>query len=279
MATSPAQRRLAAALKQLRARSGMSAAELGRCLGWTQTRVSRAENGSRRVSLAEATRWTDATSAPPDLRSEVVALAEDAARDVRSWWSVHAGGMVGRQHEVAALEASATMIRNCQLMIPGLLQTADYARQAMARANVTGQDDLTAAVAARMRRQDILYDPARQFEYVLPESALRLRFSGDQALMRAQADRLLSLDTLPNVSIAVLPFSAPAPTLPLAFVIYEIPGEPLALVETLTSEVLTGDEREVAEYRQAFARLRAASVTGDDAHSLIRSAMTSGELA
>jgi len=279
MATSPAQRRLAAALKQLRARSGMSAAELGRVLGWTQTRVSRAENGSRRVSLAEATRWTDATSAPPDLRTEVVALAEDAARDVRSWWSVHAVGMVGRQHEVAALEASATIVRNCQLMIPGLLQTADYARQAMARANVSDQDDLTVAVAARMRRQDILYDPARQFEYVLPESALRLRFSGDQSLMRAQADRLLSLDTLPNVSIAVLPFSAPAPTLPLAFVIYEIPGEPLALVETLTSEVLTGDEREVAEYREAFARLRAASVTGDDAHSLIRSAMTSEEMA
>lgn len=275
MATSPAQRRLAAALKQLRARSGLSAAELGRVLGWTQTRVSRAENGSRRVSVAEATRWTDATSAPPDLYGEVIALAEDAARDVRSWWNVHAGGMVGRQHGVAALEASATTVRNCQLMIPGLLQTAEYARQAMALANVTGQDDLSAAVAARMRRQDIVYDPARQFEYVLPESALRLRFTGDQALMRAQADRLLSLDTLPNVSIAVLPFSTPAPTLPIAFVIYEIPGEPLALIETLTSEVLTGDEREVAVYRDAFARLRAASITGGDAHSLIRSAMTS----
>src|SRR5215472_9308619 len=132
MATSPAQRRLAAALKQLRARSGLSAAELGRVLGWTQTRVSRAENCSRRVSVAEATRWTDATSAPPDLRGEVIALAEDAARDVRSWWNVHAGGMVGRQHGVAALEASATIVRNCQLMIPGLLQTAEYARQAMA---------------------------------------------------------------------------------------------------------------------------------------------------
>src|SRR5260370_41950623 len=116
MATSPAQRRLAAALKQLRARSGMSAAELGRVLGWTQTRVSRAENGSRRVSLAEATRWTDATSAPPDLRAEVVALAEDAARDVRSWWSVHAGGVGRRPHEGGPPEASATMIRNVQLM-------------------------------------------------------------------------------------------------------------------------------------------------------------------
>jgi transcriptional regulator with XRE-family HTH domain len=275
MAVSPAQRRLAAALKQLRARSGMSAVELGRLLGWTQTRVSRTENGSRRISLTEATRWAEATNAPPELRNEAVALAEDAASEVRSWWSVHTDGMSGRQHEVAALEASATIVRNCQQMIPGLLQTADYARQAMSRANVSGQGDLAAAVAARVRRQDILYDPARQFEYVLPESALRLRFSNDLAMMRAQADRLLSLDTLPNVSVAVLPFSVPAPTLPLAFVIYEIPGEPLVLAETLTSEVLTGDEAEVAVYRDAFTRLRAASVTGDEAHMLIRSAMAS----
>lgn len=273
MAVSPAQRRLAAALKQLRARSGMSAAELGQLLGWTQTRVSRTENGGRRINLAEAARWAEATNAPPELLNEAVALAEDAARAVRSWWSVHADGLAGRQHEVAALEANATMVRNCQQMIPGLLQTADYAVQAMTRANVSGQDDLEAAVAARMRRQNILYDPARQFEYVLPESALHLRFSSDQTMMRAQADRLLSLDTLPNVSIAVLPFSVPAPTLPLAFVIYEIPGEPLVLAETLTSEVLTGDEGEVVAYREAFTRLRAASVTGDEAHVMIRSVM------
>ena len=76
MAVSPTQRRLAAALKQLRARSGLSAAELGRVLGWTQTRVSRAENGVRRVSLAEAVAWADATSAPDDLRAEVTDLAE-----------------------------------------------------------------------------------------------------------------------------------------------------------------------------------------------------------
>ncbi len=49
----------------------MSAAELGRVLGWTQTRVSRAENGGRRVSLAEAIAWADATGATAQLRAEV----------------------------------------------------------------------------------------------------------------------------------------------------------------------------------------------------------------
>lgn len=275
MAVSPTQRRLAAALKHLRARSGMSAAELGRILGWTQTRVSRAENGGRRVSVAEATAWADATSAPADLRGEAVELAEAAAREVRSWWSVHAGGMAGRQQEIAALEAASEVIRNTQNMVPGILQTAEYARLALSLANVSGQKDIPAAVAARMRRQEALYDPARRWEYVLPEAALRLRLADDDALMLAQADRLLSLDTLPNVSIAVLPFSVPQPVYPGPFVLYEIPGEPLVVIETLTDEVTIGDERQVGIYREAFARLREAAVTGDAAHQLIREAMTS----
>ena len=254
----------------------MSADALGKALGWTQTRVSRTENGTRRVSVDEAMAWFDATNAPDDLRAEAAGLAEDVARDVRSWWNVHAGGMAGRQHEIAALEASAVLIRNCQHMIPGLLQTAEYARQALALANVSGQRDVGAAVAARIHRQDILYDTTKRFEYVLPESALHLRLADDGALMRSQADRLLSLDTLPNVSIAVLPFSVPVPALPIAFVLYEIPGQPLVVVENLTSEDVIGDERDVTMYREAFARFQAAAVTGPEAHGLIRNAMTSG---
>jgi transcriptional regulator with XRE-family HTH domain len=275
VAVSPSQRRLAAVLKQLRARSGMSAAELGRVLGWTQTRVSRAENGGRRVSLAEAIAWAEATGAPPQLRAEVIGAAEASARDVRSWWTVHAGGMTRRQQEIAALEASSTAIRNTQHVVPGLLQTADYARHAVELANVTGQADVAAAVAARLRRQEILYDASRQFDYVLPESALHVRLAGDPALMRAQADRLLSLDTLPNVSIAVLPYSVPFPVWPGSFVLYEIPDEPLVVIEYLTDEVTIGDESEIATYREAFARLRAAAVAGEDAHRLIREAMAS----
>jgi transcriptional regulator with XRE-family HTH domain len=270
VALSPAQQRLAAVLRQLRARSGMSAVELGRLLGWTQTRVSRAENGGRRVSVAETVVWADATNAPDDLRAEALGLAESAARDVRSWWTAHAGGLAGRQREIAALEASAEVIRNCQLMIPGLLQTAEYARHALTLANVSGQSDVAAAVATRMRRQEILFDQSKSFEYVLPESALSFRLTDDPAVARAQADRLLSVDTLANVSIGIVPTTVPAPILPAAFTLYEIPGGPVVVVETLTHEVVMGDERDVVLYREAFARLREVSVTSDEAHRLIR---------
>jgi transcriptional regulator with XRE-family HTH domain len=273
VAASPAQRRLADLLKVARARSGISTVELGRLLGWTQTRVSRSELARRRITVAEAAAWADATGAADELHAEITGTAEEAARDVRSWWSVLQAGQAGRQREIAALEAAAPVIRNTQLIVPGLLQTAEYARQAMTLANVSSQRDVAAAVAARMRRQEILYDTAKQFEYVLPESALRARLTSDAAVMRAQADRLLSLDTLPNISIAVLPFSAPLVAWPGAFVIYEIPGEPLVVIETLTDEVVLGDDRDVSAYREAFSRMRADALTGDQAHDLIREAM------
>src|SRR6266702_1935238 len=209
----------------------MSATELGQLLGWTQTRVSRAENGGRRVSFAETVAWADASNAPDGLRGEALGLAEDTARDVRSCWTAHTGGLARRQREIAAMEASAEVIRNCQLMIPGLLQTAEYARHALTLANVSGQSDIAAAVATRMRRQEILFDQSRRFEYVLPESALTFRLTDDPAVARAQADRLLSVDTLANVSIAILPTSVPAPILPAAFALYEIPVEPVVVVE------------------------------------------------
>jgi transcriptional regulator with XRE-family HTH domain len=274
VAVSPTQQRLAAALKHLRARSGMSAAELGRRLGWTQTRVSRAENGGRRVSVTEATEWAEATNAPTGLRAEVIELAEAAVQHVRSWWNVHAGGMADRQLQIAELEASAEVVRNTQHVIPGILQTAEYARHALELANVSGQTDISTAVANRMRRQEALYNPAHRWEYVLPEAALRARLSGDPVMTRAQADRLLSLDTLPNISIAVLPFSTPWPVWPAPFVLYEIPGESIVVIEYLTGEVTIGEDRQVAMYREAFTRLREAAVAGEDAHQLIHEAMT-----
>jgi transcriptional regulator with XRE-family HTH domain len=274
MEPSPGRRRLGAALRALRARSGLSGAALGQALGWTQTQVSRTELGQRPVSAEDVSRWAEATGAPPGASSELEALLDQATRELRSWWDVHAAGMTRRQQEIASLERRAERISNFQLVVPGLLQTADYARRALALADVSDQRDVAAAVAARMRRQEILYDPARRFDYVLPESALHWDLAGGRPAMQAQADRLISVDSLPNVSVAVLPFTATPPILPTSgFVIYEVPGEPLVLIETLTDELLFGGSREVAAYRSAFAGLQAAAVTGEDAHALIRAAM------
>jgi transcriptional regulator with XRE-family HTH domain len=274
---SPAQRRLAEALRTLRMRSGMSAAALARQLGlgWTQTKVSRTELAQRRISTADAANWAEAIGATAGERAELDELTTEAEREVRTWWEIQAaGGVPRRQAEVAAFEAESTRVCNFQLVVPGLLQTAAYARHVFALGHAQDQDEIEAAVTARMRRAGIFNDPGRQFDYVLSEAALRETLGAAASVLREQGERLLSLDKLPNVSLAVLPFTADPGILPTGgFTIYERLGQPLVLLETRIGDLTFGGAREAETYRAAFAALRAAAVTGARAHALIREAM------
>ena len=78
-----------------------------------------------------------------------------------------------------------------------------------------------------------------------------------------------------RLSLGILPLGVAPPTLPsTGFVIYERQDDPLVLIETLTDELLFGEERAVSAYRDAFARMLATAVTGTAAHELIRDAMS-----
>jgi hypothetical protein len=156
-------------------RSGLSAAVLAQQLGpgWTQTKVSRTELAQRRISTADANQWAGATSADADARAELDELATEAEREVLTWWEIQAtGGVPRRQAEVAAFESESTRISNFQLIVPGLLQTAGYARHVFALGHAGSLDEIEASVTARMRRAGILNDPSRQFDYVLWEAGL-----------------------------------------------------------------------------------------------------------
>jgi transcriptional regulator with XRE-family HTH domain len=268
MNPSPGQRRLGDALRALRRRARLSGEALGLDLGMGQKQVSRIELGQSRITPGELAAWLDAAGATDEDRAEISDLFGRAARELRSWREVLDSGVPERQREVGRRESRAGRVDNFQLVIPGLLQTADYASNVFRAADTTGGNDIPARVAARVERQRILYDPSRDFNYVLPESALLWKF-GD---LREQGDRLISLDSLPNVSIAVLPFDSDPPVIPGAFTLYDIPGEPVVEVELLTDVVTLTGSAEVAAYRSAFGRLRAASVQGDSAHALIRAA-------
>ncbi len=267
--------RLAAELRQLRRSAGLSADALGHRLGWSQSKVSKLENGTRGASPADVAAWAGATGATPEQRAELAGLAESAVSQGSSWWESHAGGMVARQLEIAEDEARATRIANFHpLLIPPHLQTAAYALAVMRLANVTGQDDVRAAAAARVQRAAVLYDPARRMDYVIPEAALRWRLSDDPAVMRGMAGQMISVDSLPNVSITVLPVSVTAPVLPYAgFGIFEVPGAPYVIVEAPSAELTVTAEQEIDVYRQQFAALQAAGITGPEAHALIREAI------
>jgi transcriptional regulator with XRE-family HTH domain len=271
-------RDVAGILRGLRADAHLSTRQLAAALGWSQARVSRIELGSTRASAEDATAWASATGATAEVMAELAALIEQAdAYQVRPWKTVHSKGLAATQRDVARVEAAMTGLRNFQCaLIPGLLQTAAYARTDLEVADVTGRGGVAEAVAARMNRQDILYDPARDFVFVLTAGALHPYFPLPAEVARSQADRLVSVATLPNVTIAVIPATAqPGEPYLSSFTLFEVDPDPVVLVELFSTELLLGGADDVSLYRETFARFQGAAVTGDDAEALIREALTS----
>lgn len=266
-------RRLMTALRDLRIEAGLSGEHLGKAVGWSQSKVSKIENGRTKPSTDDIVTWADATHAPSARRNELVELATSVANEARSWSAAHEAGLAERQREIADVEAATTRLRNFQpAIIPGLLQTADYARRVLTLADVSGQRDVPAAVANRLERQTVLYRQEKQFEFVLTEGALRWR-PGPPEIMHAQRDRLLSLLTLPNITIRVVAFDCEAAALYLnGFTIFDVPDDPAVLVETLSHELWLNDPGYLATYQQIFNNIAETATTGQRVHELIQAA-------
>ncbi len=160
-------------------------------------------------------------------------------------------------------------------MIPGLVQTAAYAREFLHLAggpldHGASEADIEAMVAARIRRQGLLYEPGRRIELVIAEAALYSP-PGTAATLRGQLDRLAAVAGLDSLTLYVLPLRAPMAAMPMVgFMLHD----DFVLVETLTSEQRLDEPDEVAVYRGAFQALRERAVSGEPGLELIRAAMT-----
>ncbi|MGH8896530.1 MAG: helix-turn-helix domain-containing protein [Egibacteraceae bacterium] len=263
-----ARRRVAEELRRLRLRAGLSTTQLARQLGpgWSQSKVSRIELAQQAAAVPDVRAWAVACGVSPDAVGELTAAAEEALIEARDWRRELAGGFAAKQAAVGELETSARHIRSFQaFVVPGLLQTADYARQVFGVAHPSGGRDLAAAAAARVARQQILYDQDRRFDFVITESVLWWR-TGLRETLAAQLGHIAALSTLPNVTVTVIPLDAPAPALYRSFDVFD---ERLATVETPTRELHVHDADEVAFFVDLFARLAAAGVTDDEARDLL----------
>lgn len=261
-------RRLAAALKEMREDTGLSAERFGEPHGWSQGKVSKIENGRTVPSPEDVETWASAAG-HPGRGAELARLAESVATQTRGYAGRRSDTLAGRAEEAGVAESLAAVVRVFQpALVPGLLQTADYARRVY---EMTGrpEEEIPPAVNARMQRQDALYQPGRRFEFVLTEGALRWR-PGPPQMMSAQYDRLLRVAGAEAVGLRVLPFAIQAPTFyDNPFTIYEIPDDPTVLTEITPREVTFREERDLEVCRTAFARLWEAALAGDDALGLI----------
>lgn len=266
-----ARSRLAATLRHLRHRADLSGEQLAKLLGVSQSKVSRVENGRTAPSVADVQAWARACSAGAETVEDLVQRAEQALTEARTWRSQLAGGLPAKQEQIGRLEADAQVIRLFQSTgVPGLLQTAEYARRVFMLANPSGRPDVAAGVAARLERQQVLFDDTKRFEFLICEAALRWPVASPVAML-GQLDRIGSLLDLPHVDIGIVPLDGPAPTLlPHAFCVFgEGPDDALVTVETLTAELYVRDPQDIRSFLETFAQLRQVAVRGADARALL----------
>lgn len=269
--------RLGTELRQVRRLAGLSGAQMGERVGISQKTVSRIEHGDAPISLPQVTAWARAARVPADQRAALVALAEAAAREASEFRNLLTGGLEAVQRAVMEAEAQARTMRNFQIgIIPGLLQTAEYARHILAEANPFSRPspaEIGGAVAVRLERQRILSDPARRLEFLMTEAALRWQ-PGPAEIMPAQLLQVAEFAALETVDISVIPAGTEVHAIPRCpFILYEDRDDgtaPSAFVELPHGPVYIDAAENVAVYQAEMQRFRQAAVHGDEAAELIR---------
>lgn len=259
---------LATRLRALRTQAGLSGKELAAANDWQQSKVSRLENGRQMPSPADIDAWARACRADAATTQALLQLLGDVQAAHLDWKRRMRRGQEEVQLSYNQLVQESQQIRHFETVyVPGLLQTAEYARRVlteMVNLHSLAVEDVPAAVAARMQRQHLLYDSTKAFEFILAEPVLHWMLCPAE-VMRGQLDRLQTVIGVSNIRFGIIPMGVPLATAPQnSFQIYD----DLAIVETFIGETThRGDD--AAAYMSAMERLWDQAVTGEDARRLI----------
>ncbi|WP_322753338.1 helix-turn-helix transcriptional regulator [Frankia sp. Cas3] len=257
---------LGAELASLRHRHRLSGQELASRAGMSQSKISRIETGTIAPGPDDIEAIVRALGEPDD----VVLQFRQAAERIGSGAApiIDPRPYIGRfQPEYLEHEAAALVVRFFQpALIPGLLQTSEYAQAIIVRFcelfDIDYLVDGADAVALRMERQKILYDEKRTFHFVLLESVLSYPVAAPAAMI-AQIDRIRALATnRPNITIAFIPDGTELVVPPSGSM--EIFDENRVLSETPMTIVSHQDPDEVQILLRIFAEFASKATTEID---------------
>ncbi|MDQ0983179.1 helix-turn-helix transcriptional regulator [Streptomyces sp. V2I9] len=269
-------RKLGEELRSLRHTAGLTSREAARLLGWHQSKVSRVETGASGVTPSDVARLLDAYAVrDPRLRSLLEVLAGSAGGGGSEWWHAYRGLIPPQYRDFISLESQASTVRTLETsVVPGLLQTAGYAR-AVTRASLGGlpEEHLDSLVEVRLTRQRVLRtSPPLRFTAVLDEAVLHREVGGPE-VMRDQVQHLMQMSQLPHVCLQLLPFSAGAYIgLTGPFVIFSFPNISdldVVVLDHLTSSLYLEQKEDLDAYSSAFRTLQAHALSPERSLDLI----------
>lgn len=268
---------LGARLRALRVQTGLRGADIAAVVGGQQAKVSRIETGKQLPSDADIRAWATACGAGDADTLELLALREQARIWRETFRQEMSGGQAAVQKSYTDQVRDSSLIRHLETVwVPGLLQVPGYARRVLAEMITLHDldiDDVDAAVAERMARQQYLYDPAKRFEFLITEPVLRFLLP-EPAVMRAQLDRLQTMIGLDRIRFGIIPMGVQLATTPQNSVQVYVEDEPRAVVETYFGEHWC-DAAETAAYQRVIDLQWKDAVEGERARELIIRAVQS----
>jgi transcriptional regulator with XRE-family HTH domain len=264
-------RRLGAELRRLREEAGLTIERVAKSLECSDSKISRIENGQVGASPRDVRDMLELYEVAAQQRDALIEIAREARK--KGWW--HAYRDVPVVPASIGLEDTATAMRMyAALLVPGLLQTRDYA-SAVLRALQPGLDaeEFERWVDLRIRRQSLLdRADAPALWAILDEAALRRPVGGPQ-VMAEQLRRLAEAAERPNVTLQVLPFGAGEHAgMDGGFTIFGFSrsaDSDVVHLDNTTGDLYLENPEEIQRYNEVFEQLDTAALGADESLALV----------
>lgn len=263
-------------LAELRTRAGLTYEQAAAAIGVSHSTIRRLEAAKvARLRLSDVEKLLQTYGVMDRLEIDTF-LKSVREANKRGWWHTYRDVMPDWFAAYLSLEQAAFQIRAYEAQfVHGLLQTADYARALLSAGNPHAPAEATERrVALRMQRQNLLSraSPPRLW-VVMDETVLRWPVGG-AVVMRAQIDHLIAVNTLPHVTVQIMPFTnGPHPAMRAgAFHLFRFQAPELpdvVYLNSLVGAVYLDKEQDVLVYREVLDRLGAQSVPASKTEALL----------
>jgi transcriptional regulator with XRE-family HTH domain len=268
-------RELGEGLRRAMTYAGLNGQQVARQLDLSPSWVSRLVSGKRNASAVQVSAFLAVCRVTGPERERLLALCED--QHTPGWFQQH-GSRLPQQvvtlidHEIKAIAISEFQ----STLLPGLLQTGDYARALLKEAGRVPAEEIDGRVAARLARQSLFSrDRPPHFTYYLHEFVLRLPVGG-AVVMSEQLHHLLRMAVRPYLTLRVVPAALGAHAATAgSFTLMEFAEfKPVAYLESETSSVFLERPVEIDAYRSILATLAQTALGERESRELIATLAT-----
>jgi transcriptional regulator with XRE-family HTH domain len=265
-------RRLRTELRRAREEAGKTQRDVADALYWSPSKVIRIESGQVAVSVTDLKALLDLYGVVD--RAKIDGLVDMARQSRKQPWSQYRDVVDPDTATFYGYEASASIIRQYEpLLVPGLLQTADYTRDLLRHAFEYDDRSIERRIQARVERQEILNreDP-RELFFIVGEAAVR-HVVGGADVMAAQLRHIAELGRRPDITFRILSFATGAHVgLQGPFDLLEFPqpeDADVVYLEGREGAMFQDDDEKTSQYLNYFFDLEVKALQEDESLELI----------